>query len=965
MCLSGRRRCVAVPYGLAALGFYRVRCYACLVGLLGRVAELAACWGALSDADAGAAAVVIAGARGIGKTSLWRAVADSWPAGVVLCTTGVAGGQAAFANLADLLDPAAGRVLAGLPAPQAGALRAALGLAAAEGTLRETLLERAVVAALADLAQQGVVVAVDDEQWVDADTGRLLVAAAVRLRDVPVRWLVAVRSGHADEGLARVLDHELGERVTRVDLAGLDDGALSELVLGRFPRRWSPGVLWQVVALAGGSPYAAVELARETVARGGHDGAAVYLPSTLAGSLRARLDRLGPATLAVVQAAALAGAPTRGLLGAVAGGPVDEQVDEAVEAGVLEAAPPDPVLRFSHPLLREAAEGMLSGPARRRLHRVIGGAVEDPDEAAWHLARGAEEPDEALAGRVEEAAERAAARGAAARAAALARSAAELTPDPDGPDGWRRRIYWLERLDASAEFDQVRRLGEKWALEVPLSWRGQLTAVRANAEIDIENACRLYTEAFEDLAGRDPARAVRVGIMMCVHMGLLMGRLDDARSRTAAVITQARAAGDPVLVRDALAIDGFLAAAAGEAGAGDRLREAVQLPGFADTPFPRWAPEMSLARWYLWRSELDPARELLNAVIAVSDRYGSDESAGMARIHLMQVEWRAGNWDAAAAHAAALARWSRETGHSQQGMTAYAVSLIEAGRGNIDHARERAATGVAQAESQQDGVYAALCRWVLGLLELSADDPAAALRWLDPVADMLQAGGIGEPGYFPFTPDLIEAWAATGQLDRAAGRLAWLQDAARRLEHPWARITAGRAEAALLLARRDPAAAAAGVAAVIPEARQRRLPFELGRCLLVLGTAQRKTRQRRDAATTLDEAIAIFARLGAPRWGALAVAQRARLAPGPDQALTATERRIAGLVAAGQTNPQIAAALYISVKTVEANLTRIYRKLGRPGRPGPPRPRLSRPPVPCQGCRAAATARNRSPRRQG
>jgi DNA-binding CsgD family transcriptional regulator len=919
--------------GLLSMTVLAPLCYSGLVRLLGRVAELAACQGGLSDADAGAVAAVITGAPGIGKTSVWRTAAGSWQAGVVLRTTGLPGGRAAFANLADLLDPVAGRVLPGLPAPQAAALRAALGLAAAEGPLGETLLERATVAALGGLAQQGVVVAVDDEQWVDADTGRLLQAAAVRLRDAPVRWLVAVRSGHADQGLARVLDHELGERVRRVDLAGLDEAALSELILGRFAGRWSPGVLRQVVSLAAGSPYAAVELARETVARGGHDGTAVHLPSTLAGSLRARLDRLDPAALAVVQAAALAGSPTRGLLGAVAGEPADGLVDEAVEAGVLETVPPDPVLRFSHPLLREAAEAMLSSPARRRLHRVLGTAVQDPDEAAWHLARGAEEPDEALAGKVEEAAQHAAARGAAARAAALARSAAELTPDPDGPDGWRRRIYWLERLDLAGEFDQARRLGEKWAVDVPLSWRGQLTAIRANVELDnMESVGRMYAEAFEDLAGRDPARAARVGIMLCIGLGAVLGRLDDARSRTAAVIAQARAAGDPILVREALAIGGFLATLAGEAEAGDRLREAVKLPGFADTPFPYWAPEMSLALWYLWRGELDPARDLLNAVIAVAERHGSDESAGKARINLIQVEWHAGNWDAAAAHAAAYNRWSRETGHLQEAQAAYATSLVEAGRGNIHQARERAATGMEQADAQRDGIAAARCRWVLGQLELSVDDPAAALGWLDPVADMLQAAGIGEPGRYPFTPDLIEAWAATGQLDRAAGRLAWLQDAARRLDHPWARITGGRAEAALMLARHDPAAAAVAVAAVVPEARQRRLPFELGRCLLVLGTAQRKARQRRAAAASLDEAIATFAGLGAVQWQALAAAQRARLAPSPDQALTATERRIAVLVAAGQTNPQIAAALYISVKTVEANLTRIYRKLGLRGR---------------------------------
>ena len=122
------------------------------------------------------------------------------------------------------------------------------------------------------------------------------------------------------------------------------------------------------------------------------------------------------------------------------------------------------------------------------------------------------------------------------------------------------------------------------------------------------------------------------------------------------------------------------------------------------------------------------------------------------------------------------------------------------------------------------------------------------------------------------------------------------------------------------------------VAAVIPEARERGLPFELGRCLLVLGTAQRKARQRRGAAASLDEAGATFTSLGAPRWQALAEAQRGRLTPSRDNTLTPTERRIAELVGSGHSNPEIAGTLYVSVKTVEANLTRIYRKLGIRGR---------------------------------
>ena len=123
--------------------------------LLGRLAELAACQKVLSsEAGGSAAAAVISGPPGIGKTSLWRAVADSQPAGVVvLRTTGVPGGQPGFANLADLLDPVADMVLSRLPEPQAAALRAALGLAAAEMPLEEMLLERAMVAAMRGMAR--------------------------------------------------------------------------------------------------------------------------------------------------------------------------------------------------------------------------------------------------------------------------------------------------------------------------------------------------------------------------------------------------------------------------------------------------------------------------------------------------------------------------------------------------------------------------------------------------------------------------------------------------------------------------------------------------------------------------------------------------------------------------------------------------------------------------------------------
>jgi hypothetical protein len=172
-------------------------------------------------------------------------------------------------------------------------------------------------------------------------------------------------------------------------------------------------------------------------------------------------------------------------------------------------------------------------------------------------------------------------------------------------------------------------------------------------------------------------------------------------------------------------------------------------------------------------------------VAHTSENAGLEVSAAAARIFLTEVEWRAGNWELARVHAQNVSRWFRQTHYDQPGIPAYVTSLVDMGVGDITRAREVAATGVSDAEAQHDWRFAAQCRWVLALAELSIDDPAAALAWLDPVADMLQAGAIGEPGCYPFTPDLIEAWAATGQLDRADERLAWLQDVAKRLDHPW------------------------------------------------------------------------------------------------------------------------------------------------------------------------------------
>ena len=186
-----------------------------------------------------------------------------------------------------------------MPGPQASALRAALGQALPQAPVTDVVLERALVGLLRGLAAAGLVIAIDDEQWLDDDSRRLLQAAAVRLSGVPVRWLVSSRFSGAGQGLGqgltRVLARELGPRAAWIRVSGLDDAALSELITSRFPGPWSASVLRQVITLATGNPYTALEVARETAAGGGQDGRSARIPAGLAAATRQRLDRLQPA----------------------------------------------------------------------------------------------------------------------------------------------------------------------------------------------------------------------------------------------------------------------------------------------------------------------------------------------------------------------------------------------------------------------------------------------------------------------------------------------------------------------------------------------------------------------------------------------------------------------------------------------------------------------------------------------
>ena len=190
--------------------------------------------------------------------------------------------------------------------------------------------------------------------------------------------------------------------------------------------------------------------------------------------------------------------------------------------------------------------------------------------------------------------------------------------------------------------------------------------------------------------------------------------------------------------------------------------------------------------------------------------------------------------------------------------------------------------------------------------------------------------GVQEPAYFRIVPDEVEALVALGRLDEAEVLLGPFEETGRKLDRAWALATGARCRALLSAARGDLSAALAAADEAVRGHDRLPLPFELGRTLLVKGAVERRAKQKREARETLTQALDTFQKLGAPLWAEKARDEVARIggrAPAP-LALTPTEGRVAALVAAGSTNREVADSLFLSVHTVEANLKRIYRKLG-------------------------------------
>jgi DNA-binding NarL/FixJ family response regulator len=295
-------------------------------------------------------------------------------------------------------------------------------------------------------------------------------------------------------------------------------------------------------------------------------------------------------------------------------------------------------------------------------------------------------------------------------------------------------------------------------------------------------------------------------------------------------------------------------------------------------------------------------------------------------MRLGQVELLAGNWDVAAELLESAHELAVETGQRPlETMTRCALALLYAQQGRAEEARAAAADGLAVSRPLGDGIGTSFGLCALGTLELSLGNAEAAARHLGELQRQTAASGIVDPGALRWLGDLIEALAELGRVAEAEALTAAIEARGGELGRASAMAIAARGRA--LLAREPEAALEAAERSVT---LYDSLPFDRARALLLLGSLRRRARRRRVARDALEEARAEFARLGARVWLERAEAELRSIggrAPAPD-GLTPSERRVAELVAEGQTNREVAAALFLSERTVESHLSNAYRKLG-------------------------------------
>ncbi len=877
-------------------------------------------------ADSWPRALVLSGEAGMGKTTLWRAgVEQADAAGHTVLTARPLEAEAklAYAGVGDLLG---GRhdAFTELPAPQAHALRAALLLEEpSSGSVDERGVSLGFLGVLRALAQAGpVLVAVDDVQWLDRASARVLFFSARRLQE-HVSFLLALRS----EARA-VLPFSLEQVFPTYDELQVGPLALRDvhvLVAQRLGVTLPRPVLQSVHDTASGNPFFALELARARVEGG------VGLPPTLRELIGARVAALPNATRHALAAAAALADPTIELVIGATGLDASSALSGAIEQEIVSVTAGR--IRFAHPLLAAAAYAS-AGSGIRELHVRLAALVDAPEERARHLALGATGPDPEIAAALDEAARLAAARGAPVAAAELLEVARSLTPANDDDSSWARAVEAAGYHFQAGDTARARALLDEVVPQLPHGVeraRALIVLARVRSlDDDIRAAVELLEEAVVESV-EAPAVQARAHEILSGILFRLRERFPDAVEHARAAVETGRALDDPELLGPALGSRLLAEAALGLEETGASLEQADSLGAAGRGSRAMGSSEFQVAVVRMWWEELDTAKESFERLLDVARELGDESSVPYIHVLLAQTECLRGRFDVAATHADEGVVRAEQVG--QATLVAYALALralAAAYSGDEETAREAAAAALELATTTSGRPAEQFATAALGLLELSLERHDAAAAVLMPLVGFAREQEMREPGLTRFVPDLVEALVSLGRLDEAEDHLTWFAANAERLRRASGQGAAARCRGFLAAARGQPAEALTSFEDALAHHDISPMPFDRARTLLALGSARRRAKERRAARGALEEARDVFSSLGARIWERRAAAELGRIggrAPSAGE-LTPVERRVAELVAAGRSNKEVAGVLFLSTRTVEGHLSRVYGKLG-------------------------------------
>ncbi|MET0773043.1 MAG: AAA family ATPase, partial [Candidatus Limnocylindrales bacterium] len=919
--------------------------------LLGRDAQTRALTRALEDPARPARSIALEGEAGIGKTALVRAaIGEATASGyqVLEARPAEAEMDMALAGLGDLLGPALPAILPALPAPQRIALEVALLLRGGDdGTPDERTLGLATLHGIQRLASVApVLIAIDDAQWLDPSTSIVLRFALRRLRSEPVVAVIARRAPGTPATMRRGLGPGDLPAVERIVVGPLSLGAIHVLVNERLRISLPRPVLRKVHELSRGNPFYALELARrfgEGTLRFDRWEAGIPDLGALVGE---RIERLPSITQEVLATAAAASRPTVGLLeAAFADRDIRAGLAPAVVSGVVIITADD--ITFDHPLLASAALARVGAARRRACHARLAGVVEEPVESARHLALAAPTQDASVAQRVEEAAILTRARGAASGAAELMALAVHITPEDD-PAIARRRLTEAEfRLEAG-DAPGASALLERLMADTPAGPDRAIVLARLahfhNLAADTAGGVGLLRQALVEAAPDDPIRA-EVHESLAWALVLARHDLPEALWHAERAVTILSDGNDQPSTALSLGLLALVRTLMGLPDEGHMERSLALDSDHPELPI-RSRPTHANGYRLTVVDDLDTADRTYGQLLARAEAQG-DESAPS---HLLGrrsvVRMLMGDLEGAEVLAQQAVELSSQTGQlPTQAAALGRLALIVSRAGDLDRAASLADRSLELAASlggssgagpgapwtrrpHARGGESAL--WALGHVALCQerfDEAAAILAALtDPIID----SGVRDPGDLRWLSDEIEALVLAGHVSDARARADLLLGMATAVDRPSA-MAAARAALGSLEAgagRLDTALGHLEAAAV--HAEESPLPFERARVQLSLGRVLRRLARKRDARVALEQAIEGFDRIGARHWVRVGQDDLGRIGgrASAGSEVTSSEQRVIELVVRGLSNKEVAAALFVTPKAVEASLSRIYLKRG-------------------------------------